>query len=175
MPIWWPMAPATVAFTPNSFRVDSLVLQSNGHQLGVIGTYSVDDQRFDFDAWGSDLDLSLVREAFGLPVRLEGNAQFTASARGNIDNPTIALSARIEQGAVDSLAFDVLALDVGFDSLRYHVDRFHIVEGDDSLTVSGSWDYVDSPVRIIRDAVRLRWRVFAFSMMGVWSISRTPG
>jgi hypothetical protein len=153
---WNNTAPATMVVTEGSTVIDSLVLRSNGHTLGIVGSYSVDTEECDLRGWGDNLDLALLRTAFDLPVQLGGAGRFEASARGNLNDPAVNLSLRINRGTIDSLSFGRLDLQADYRPGRgYAINRLRVRDDSDSLLISGSWGLADSPVKMMRGGFEL--------------------
>jgi hypothetical protein len=150
---WVNDRPATVALRDGVVDLDTLVLRSIERELVISGVYDSEKRVIDADIRGR-IDLPLVHDALALPLLLEGRGGFTAHVEGSVDNPSLDLSLELAQGRIDSLTFDRLGFDGGFDGERYRIDRLLVVDKTDSLRFSGSWDYTDSPVSVARNGWR---------------------
>jgi hypothetical protein len=145
----WRLArPSRLRLTPGELQVDSLEFTSAAGRVGVSGEYSESRKVVDLEGWGANVDLAVVGDALGAPIRLEGRGSFRVQAHGDVDRPLVDLTARLGAGCVDSLAFDRLELDAGFDGKEYHVDRLRVVDGRDSLDARGWWRPGVSPLRL---------------------------
>ncbi|MFQ5510437.1 MAG: translocation/assembly module TamB domain-containing protein [Candidatus Krumholzibacteriia bacterium] len=148
---WKNELPTIMTVTDNSTAIDSLVLQSNGHSLGIVGSYSVDSETCDLRGWGENLDLALLRRAFDLPIELRGTARFEATATGDLNDPTSDLSLEIRDGSIDSLVFAYLDVRADYEPSRgYRVNGLRLRDGPDSLLISGTWALPESPVKMVR-------------------------
>ena len=152
--LWQLHKPTDVVVDTHQTVLDSIVLRSNGHRLGVTGTYAKDFERVNLRAWGDNLELSILREALRLPFRVEGVGSFRSTIVGAFEEPRIELSVDIAKGAVDSLTFDRFIFDGGYDAHGYRVDRLFVQDRGDSITGSGRWSFTDSPVEMSRDGLR---------------------
>ncbi|MDH3216601.1 MAG: translocation/assembly module TamB [Candidatus Krumholzibacteria bacterium] len=144
----------TLRLDTESASLDTLILRSIDRQVGFAGLYDLKRRTSDIDVWGQDIDLALVRQALNLPFRLEGVGAFVANVSGEIDNPSLDLSLNLARGVVDSLEFDRLQINGGFSGAGYYLNDVRIVQGADSLTGNGSWGYLDSPRKVMRQGFR---------------------
>jgi hypothetical protein len=151
---WVNDRPATVTLRGDAVSLDTLFLRSIEREVILSGDYDTRTHRIDADVRGRRIDLQLVRDALGLPFALEGAGGFDAHVQGDVEDPEIALSLDVSAGRIDSLTFDRLELDGGFDGRGYRVDNLLVVENTDSLRFAGTWGYTDSPARVARDGWR---------------------
>jgi hypothetical protein len=151
---WVNERPTTLVLRDESATLDTLMLRSIGRQIGAVGDYEMTKRRLDIDVWGRGIDLALIREALELPFRLDGVGEFRTNIRGDVDNPAVDLSLHLTKGEIDSLAFDRLDLTGGFSDRGYHIDQLTVVDAADSLVLSGSWAYMDSPVNVLRRGLK---------------------
>lgn len=152
---WRNAAPSTLVVGDGSFRLDSLVLASGTSIVGVDGFYSEADGTVDVSAWGEEFELGLLRQAFELPLRLEGKSRFSAAVTGRIENPHVRLEATIGPGALDSLEFDALRLRAGFGGERWSLDEVLVASRGDTISGVGSWEFGSSPVAVLTGRARL--------------------
>ncbi|MEJ2722573.1 MAG: hypothetical protein P8181_15765, partial [bacterium] len=150
---WRNSGQTAITVRPSVTTLDTLLLVSNGHSVGVAGSYSTENRWCDLNVWGDRLDLALLAATVGSPVRIGGTGEFRGRIYENLDNPSIDLTARVVDGVVDSLSFDALEIDARFSEDGYRVDRFRIRDGADSLTVNGTWAYAKSPIAMVRSGI----------------------
>jgi hypothetical protein len=146
---WRNDSPSTLTVGEGLFQLDSLVFSSGSGVVGLQGLYSADSGTVSASSWGEGFELGLLREAFDLPVRLEGKADFQLRVEGEIGNPDVELSVDAGSGAIDSLSFDSLRLRAGYDGGRWHADDLLVVTTGDSLSGAGWWSFEASPAAIL--------------------------
>jgi autotransporter translocation and assembly factor TamB len=145
---WATVRPATMHVEPGALYVDSLVLACERGLLGGEGAIRPDDRTLDFDAWGTGIDLTVLRDVAKLPFRLTGNGDFKLGLSGQIDDPRGRLEITVRGGVVDSVAFDHLTARAEFDGGGYRVDHLQVIAGRDTVRANGTWMSSVSPVRI---------------------------
>lgn len=148
--VWATKQPSKMHVEPGVLYVDSLVLACPRGELGGEGVLRDKTKTLEFDAWGKGIDLSVVRDVAKLPFRLEGKGNFKLGLSGKMDDPRGRIEITIENGVVDSVAFDNLTARAGFDGAGYTVEHLQVVAGRDTATASGTWMSSVSPVRIGR-------------------------
>lgn len=153
---WVNESPTTLLLSEAHARLDTLRLHSIGRQVGLVGDYRIVDRALDFDTWGSNIDLDLIGDAAELSFPVTGVGSFAARVYGAVDNANLDLSLRLVHGQIDSLEFDRLELDGGFDGTEYFVDSLVVVEHADSLELSGTWAYKDSPFNLLSHGIDRR-------------------
>ncbi|UCG50639.1 MAG: hypothetical protein JSW58_10555, partial [Candidatus Latescibacterota bacterium] len=150
---WKNREPSTVKLTDASTFIDTLILESNGHEVGVVGSYSTDQRWCDLYTWGNNLDLALLATTVGAPIRVEGVGAYQARFSENLDNPKIELFIDLANGVIDSLLFDRLVLDGRFSGDGYAIDHLCINHEGDSLTVNGTWSHDQSPIVMLKSGI----------------------
>ena len=146
--VWATKAPSQMHVEPGALYVDSLVLACPRGELGGEGVLRDKSKTLEFDAWGKGIDLSVVRDVTKLPFRLEGKGNFKLGLSGKMDDPRGRIEITIDNGVVDSVAFDNLTARAGFDGNGYTVEHLQVTAGRDTATANGTWMSNVSPVRI---------------------------
>ncbi|MFH1755770.1 MAG: translocation/assembly module TamB domain-containing protein, partial [Candidatus Latescibacterota bacterium] len=151
---WNAVRPFHLVITEQGATIDSVLLSSPRGSIGLQGSYSKQSNQCRVSGWGESIDLSILRDAFGLPIRFEGQSRFDLSITGEVDNPQVMLSLSLQKGAIDSLSFDGLYLQGGFTTTGgYRLDRMTIASAGDTLIASGTWNFDQSPVRLVREGI----------------------
>jgi hypothetical protein len=145
---WRTQRPARVTVYEGSTVVDTLLLESNGSEVGVAGRYSTETDETELRVWGDDVELSILAEIAGPRVPLQGVADFDALLLGDLDDPGVRLALDVSNGAVGEYPFQRLFLDGEFAAGRYWLSRLIAQNGPDSITVSGTWNCPKSPVAL---------------------------
>ncbi len=150
---WNAAHPIDLVVTERGASLDSLTLSSSKGSVGLSGNYSTEAGTCRFSGWGRNIDLSLFRDALGLPARFQGRAWFQASVEGDVASPQVDLSCSLQKGEIDSLSFDRLDFEGAFSEGAYHVHRLVVSLGEDTLSASGWWRFPKSPVRLIKEGI----------------------
>ena len=146
--IWATERTSQIHVEPGALYVDSLTLVCPRGQLGGEGAIRPDARTLEFDAWGKGIDLAVLREMAKLPFQLTGTGNFKLGLSGPVDDPRGRLEVTINDGVVDSVAFDNLTARAEFDGRQYRVDHLQVVAGKDTVSANGTWLSDLSPVRI---------------------------
>jgi hypothetical protein len=139
---------STLVVGEGKLHLDSLALASGQSVIRFGGVYSERDESLQFVARGRDFELTLLRDALDLPLRMEGRGEFRAEIDGDIANPGVELTAELKRGAIDSLEFDSMRLRAGYDRDRWNLHDLLVVTDGDSLSGTGWWAFGESPVAI---------------------------
>ncbi|MCH7549800.1 MAG: hypothetical protein IH969_09745, partial [Candidatus Krumholzibacteriota bacterium] len=161
---WGLAAPTTIRHEMGDVHIDSLVFVSPGGEVGFAGSYWKSRDTVAFDAWGTNVDLEVLRRALALPFPLSGRATFNISADGDAQNPRVELFVDASGGVIDSTAFDVFRASASFDGRAYYLEELMLITQNDSISARGRWNYVDSPLRIMRAGIDPRARDAAFEL-----------
>lgn len=148
--VWTTRAPSRMRVEPGVLYVDSLTLVCPRGELGGEGVIRQLARTLDFNVWGKGINLSVVRDVTKLPFRLAGKGSFKLALDGSIDDPRGRIEITIDNGVVDSVAFDNLTARAGFDGHGYQVEHLQVIAGKDTARASGTWMSDVSPVRIGR-------------------------
>jgi hypothetical protein len=148
--VWETRQPARMDVEPGTLRVDSLVLVSERGELGGDGTIHQEARTLDFDAWGRNIDLTVLRDVTKLPFRLNGTGSFRMALAGSFDDPRGRLEIAIRDGVVDSVAFDQMTARAEFDGSGYRLDHLQVIAGPDTVRADGTWMSNVSPIQIGR-------------------------
>jgi hypothetical protein len=148
--VWATRGPSTMRVEPGVLYVDSLVMACPRGELGGEGVIRQNARTLDFDAWGKGIDLAVVRDVTKLPFRLTGQGNFKLGLSGPMDDPRGRIEITIDNGVVDSVAFDNLTARAGFDGTGYQVEHLQVIAGKDTATATGEWQSDVSPARIAK-------------------------
>ena len=148
--VWATKAPSKMHVEPGVLYVDSLVMACPRGELGGEGVIRQEANTLDFDAWGKGIELSVVRDVTRLPFRLAGKGNFKLGLSGPMDDPRGRIEITIDNGVVDSVAFDNLTARAGFDGTSYNVEHLQVIAGRDTATANGTWLSNVSPARIAK-------------------------
>jgi autotransporter translocation and assembly factor TamB len=148
--VWVTKVPSQMHVEPGVLYVDSLVVACPRGELGGEGVIRQKAKTLDFDAWGKGIDLSVVRDVTKLPFRLTGQGNFKLGLSGAMSDPRGRIEITIDNGVVDSVAFDNLTARAGFDGKSYQVEHLQVVAGKDTATANGTWNSRVSPARIAK-------------------------
>jgi translocation and assembly module TamB len=100
--------------------------------------------------WGDNVDVGIVRDATGAGFPLRGRGSFRLEAHGDAERPVVECRASLANGEVDSLSFDRIEFAAAYDGKEYSLQRLHVVDGADSVDVTGWWRTPTSPVAVVR-------------------------
>jgi hypothetical protein len=148
---WQAVAPAVIYVSEEEVVVDSLVLASARGEFGLSATRRVRDKLIDGHVWGRNVNLSVFRDALHIPIALEGRSTFDLRFDGGEENPRARLEAEIAHGRIDSVTFEALRINIGFEGTRYRLHELWMQSGDDTLSAAGEWACDVSPRRLFRD------------------------
>ncbi len=156
---WVTKGPSIIDVSDESVRVDSLVFASARGEFGLTGSRRVLAKEIDAHVWGRNVNLAIFRDAMPAPIALEGLGTFDLQLEGGEENPRARLFAEIKRGLVDSVAFDAMRVDLGFDGRRYRLHELWMQEDDDTLSAEGEWACDVSPRALLRaDRPASLWR-----------------
>jgi hypothetical protein len=148
--VWATKHPSQMHVEPGVLYVDSLVMACPRGELGGEGVIRQEAKTLDFDAWGKGIDLSVVRDVTKLPFRLDGKGNFKLGLSGPMDDPRGRIEITIDNGVVDSVAFDNLTARAGFDGHSYTVEHLQVIAGKDTMRANGTWLSQVSPAHIAK-------------------------
>jgi hypothetical protein len=143
---WRNIRPINAVATADVTQMDSLVLATNGYELGASGRFSNTTDATDLAVWGRNIDLALVPGAASGPVPITGRGRFDAAIRGNLQDPEVRIALDVGNGTLGGVPFTKLTLDGEFDGAAYRLYRLDVRAGADSLVAAGSWACDRSPV-----------------------------
>ncbi len=150
--VWKTTQSVNIVTSGGTTRIDTLLLSSDQGSVGLMGSYSRESNKCSLTGWGERIDLSLFKDALGLPIRFQGRSRFHASVLGEIENPQVDLIISLSDGVIDSVSFDRLDLQGSFDERDgYELDKLVVVEGEDSLIAHGWWRFTKSPILLLRE------------------------
>jgi len=89
-------ADADVRFAGRELAITKFSLLQNGARITADGAYNTDTKMFRANAQGRDINLAHLRRLQGKKYEIGGSAEFDAHATGNLDNPTVHASARLD-------------------------------------------------------------------------------
>ncbi len=180
---WRTVAPVVIFADEDGVVADTMWLESERGRLGGAGSYRAGTKTMDLSFWGRGVDLAVIRDGLGAPVRLGGRGDFDLELDGPEENPRVRLDVDVVKGIVDSVQFDELRARLAFDGQSYRLGRLQMVSAGDSIEASGEWSSDVSPVRLARGerpegiwdaALAIRARLAGFAVATFFQAMRTP-
>ncbi|MBP2680397.1 MAG: hypothetical protein H6Q78_260 [Candidatus Krumholzibacteriota bacterium] len=150
---WRNTRSVNVVATADVTEIDTLVLATNGYELGASGRFSSTTDATDLALWGRNIDLTLVPGASSGPLPITGRGRFDAAVRGNLNDPEVRIVLDVENGTVGGVPFTSLSLDGEFDGAAYRLHHLDVRAGGDSLVAFGTWECDRSPVVLAKSGM----------------------
>jgi hypothetical protein len=150
---WRNTRPVNVIATADVTEIDTLVLATNGYELGASGRFSNTTDSTDLALWGRNIDLTLVPGAASGPLPITGRGRFDADIRGNLEDPEFRIALEVGNGTFGGVPFTSLSLDGEFEGAAYRLHHLDVRAGADSLVATGSWACDRSPIALARTGV----------------------